>query len=55
MKKKQKYIQPTIHVIMVETEAGIAAGSATVISPDSNKQIYDEWETVPNEDRVINW
>ncbi|WP_196936567.1 hypothetical protein [Sphingobacterium hungaricum] len=55
MTKKVKYQQPTIELLVVETEEGFSAGSATVVSPNNNQQIFDEWETLPDDNRVINW
>ncbi|RBI91965.1 hypothetical protein DSC47_11890 [Elizabethkingia miricola] len=52
---KAKYIPPLLHVIEVEMEYGIAAGSAQTVSPDLNGKVKDEWETAPNDDRPVEW
>ncbi|MCL1664645.1 MAG: hypothetical protein LBE39_15490 [Flavobacteriaceae bacterium] len=50
---KQEYTPPVIHVMLVEMENGIAAGSATTVPNNINKEVLDEWEEDPNDSRNI--
>ena len=57
MKKdtRKVYESPTIEVIHLEMEQGIAAGSAVVRPHDVNNEIVEEWQVDPDDSRVIDW
>lgn len=52
-KKKKKYAAPSITLIHIEMENGVAAGSATTTTTNSNGEIKDEWMDLPNDNREI--
>lgn len=52
---KAKYIPPLLHVIEIEMECGIAAGSAQTVSPDLGGKVKEEWETGLDDDRPVEW
>lgn len=47
--KKMAYERPSVTSINVELEHGVAAGS---VQPNSVKE---EWETIPDDNRSIDW
>lgn len=51
----KEYSTPRIDQILIELEQGIAAGSATAISPDSSNHVQDEWTVETDDTRVIPW
>lgn len=53
MKRRKKYVRPTIEVIEVEMEGGIAAGSARV-RLNENEQPFEQWETA-DQDGTLDW
>lgn len=57
MKKdsKKEYETPTIGVVHLEMEQGIAAGSAVVRPTDVNNEVFEEWQVDPDDERIINW
>ena len=52
---KITYEAPTLEVIYVEMEQGIAAGSAIVHPGNSAGEIKEEWQVDPNDDRTLDW
>ncbi|MGK4790792.1 hypothetical protein [Elizabethkingia anophelis] len=52
---KKKYSPPKVEISFIEMEQGIAAGSATVIAPNSNNQVTDEWVVDPDNNTPIDW
>ncbi|OPC71040.1 hypothetical protein BAZ12_11685 [Elizabethkingia miricola] len=50
---KLEYTPPVIDVMSVEMESGIAAGSATTVPNNINKEVLDEWEDDSNDSRNI--
>lgn len=46
---------PSINEIMIELEQGIAAGSATALTPNASNQVQDEWTIEADDDRLIPW
>lgn len=52
---KKQYETPTIEVVHLEMEQGIAAGSAVVRPTDLKNEVLEEWQVDPDDDRIINW
>ncbi|HAY3506806.1 TPA: hypothetical protein JRX33_003715 [Elizabethkingia anophelis] len=52
---KMDYLPPRIEVEFLEIEQGIAAGSATTISPNMGGKVNQEWETIPDETHEVEW
>jgi len=42
-KVKKKYISPSIQMVVIEQEEGIAVGSAIVRTYDNEENIYESW------------
>ncbi|WP_407481754.1 hypothetical protein [Elizabethkingia meningoseptica] len=55
VQKKSAYIAPTLEVIIIKMEQGIAAGSATVKPGNLSGTISHEWDTDPERDETIDW
>jgi len=53
--KRKAYQRPMIQLFHIELECGIAAGSATVLPQNNKNEIFDEWETVEEPARTIDW
>lgn len=51
----KKYSPPKVEISFIEMEQGIAAGSASIVPPNSNKQVTDEWVVDPDNNTPINW
>lgn len=52
---KKEYVPPTIEIVMIEMEQGIATGSATTSPNDGTNDIIDEWEDGSNTTGEIIW
>ncbi|WP_407533340.1 hypothetical protein [Elizabethkingia anophelis] len=53
--KRRVYFSPVIEVYLIEMESGIAAGSATVLTPNSGGQLQEEWTTGDDVTGDIDW
>ncbi|WP_294183543.1 hypothetical protein [uncultured Sphingobacterium sp.] len=52
---KKLYDNPEVKTQQVLLEQTLAAGSITVVPPNSSSVVSESWETDPNDDRSINW
>ncbi|MEN5233517.1 hypothetical protein [Sphingobacterium faecium] len=52
---KKKYTSPKIDTVIIELEEGVAAGSATVRTPNASDQVTQEWQQDDTDYRVIEW
>ena len=50
-----KYETPTLNLILVEMEQGIAASSVTITPPDGSLVIQEEWQVDDDVTRTIEW
>jgi hypothetical protein len=53
--KKADYESPSLTVIVLKMEQGIAAGSAAVVSSNTNGQVLETWETGTDREGDIPW
>lgn len=52
---KKNYKCPRVEMTQLELEEGLAAGSATVRTPNANNQVTQEWQQDDTDYRVIEW
>jgi hypothetical protein len=52
---KMNYISPRMETTQIELEEGLAAGSATVRTPNASNQVTQEWQQDDTDYRVIEW
>lgn len=52
---KKNYTSPKIETILIQLEEGVAAGSATVFSTDTNNEVMQEWQKDDTDYRVVEW
>ncbi|UIR55972.1 hypothetical protein LZQ00_17125 [Sphingobacterium sp. SRCM116780] len=52
---KKKYFPPVIILTYVELEEAIAAGSATVHTPNVYNEIKDQWIVEDTDYKTIDW
>lgn len=52
---KKSYTSPKLETVMIELEEGLAAGSATVTTPNNSNQVTQEWQQDDTDYRVIEW
>lgn len=56
MKKKEEYLAPTISIVAIEIESGIASGSAKVNPGSDGTDIVEhEWEVGEDVEREFEW
>ncbi|OPB98374.1 hypothetical protein [Elizabethkingia occulta] len=53
--EKLKYVAPSLSIIHIEMEQGIATGSATVTIEDKNNPIKEDWDTGSSIDKTMDW
>ncbi|HAY3541094.1 hypothetical protein [Elizabethkingia anophelis] len=53
--RKKVYSPPTIDIILVEMEQGIAAQSSSIISTDVDNEIYEEWKDIKEISTEFDW
>ncbi|AQX01463.1 hypothetical protein [Elizabethkingia anophelis] len=41
---QKEYIPPTIDILFIEMEQGVAANSGTITPPNSNDEVKEKWE-----------
>jgi hypothetical protein len=54
-KKRITYVSPKLKLIMLQMEQDIAAGSAAVVSSNTNGQVLETWETGTDREGDIPW
>ncbi|WP_407481018.1 hypothetical protein [Elizabethkingia meningoseptica] len=52
---KQGYSSPVLHVLLIEMEEGIAAGSARVSPTNTTGEVKEEWIIGDDDNRTIEW
>ncbi|MBB6131653.1 hypothetical protein [Mucilaginibacter lappiensis] len=54
---KHKYVAPTLEVLLIKLEQGIAVGSASanVTPTDASNNVQDSWGADTDDNRTINW
>ncbi len=50
-----EYKRPIISFIVIELEAGVCTGSAIVKPQNQKNEVLEEWETVEEPTRTIDW
>lgn len=54
--KKKKYVSPSIQVLVIEMEYGIANSSAATVKPtNTTNEVTHTWEVAPDRSTTIEW
>ena len=52
---KKVYNPPSLTILYLKMEQTIAAGSAIVVAPDEQNQIFEEWQIGADLEKSIEW
>ncbi|HFK5571636.1 TPA: hypothetical protein ACG0AO_003465 [Elizabethkingia meningoseptica] len=53
--QKKEYVAPQFELNVVKMEEGIATGSAKVVPTNTSGEVYEQWDTNPQDTRPIDW